>query len=78
MTCWVPTFLAASFPSRIQRRTVSGLRPTRRAASGTVNIVVYYNIDGDKTWRAGQDVPSHVRSDPGATEARLTLRPAWT
>lgn len=34
--CWVPTRSERSRPSRIQRRMVSGLRPTRRAASGTV------------------------------------------
>src|SRR5437867_1273196 len=42
MRCCVPTFLAGSLPDRIQRRTVSGFLPTRRAASGTVNIVVAY------------------------------------
>jgi uncharacterized protein (DUF849 family) len=31
-------------PERIQRRTVSGFLPTRRAASGTVIIVACYNI----------------------------------
>ena len=36
MKCCVPTFRAGSFPSRIQRRTVSGFLPVRRAASGTV------------------------------------------
>jgi hypothetical protein len=47
----VPTLRARSFPSRIQRLMVSGFRPARRAASGTVSIVVYYNIRSAKsTW----------------------------
>ncbi len=41
MTCWVPTLLARNRPSRIQRLIVSGLRPTLRAAWGTVSIVVH-------------------------------------
>ena len=42
--CWVPTRCARRRPERIRRRTVSGLRRTRRAASGTVTKVVtcYY------------------------------------
>ncbi len=46
MTCCVPILLARSLPERIQRRIVSGFRPVRRAASGTVIIVVeyYYNM----------------------------------
>jgi len=36
MTCWVPTLCARSRPDRIQRRTVSASRCSRRAASGTV------------------------------------------
>jgi hypothetical protein len=45
ITCCVPTLLARSLPDRIQRLIVSGSRPTRRAASGTVSTgVVYYNI----------------------------------
>lgn len=39
-TCRVPTLRAGSLPSRIHRRMVSGWRPARLAASGTVNIVV--------------------------------------
>lgn len=42
-TCWVPTRVERSRPERIQRRMVSGLRPVRRAASGTVSIVACYN-----------------------------------
>src|SRR5207302_9233017 len=42
--CWVPILVALSRPDLIQRRTVSGSRLVRRAASGTVNIVaLYYN-----------------------------------
>ena len=41
---WVPTLVERSLPSRIQRRTVSGLRPTRRAASGTVSIA-FWDVD---------------------------------
>jgi len=42
--CCVPIRVAFSRPERIQRRTVSGLRFVRRAASGTVSIVaIYYN-----------------------------------
>ncbi len=39
MRCWVPTRVALKRPDRIQRRTVSGSRLVRRAASGTVSIV---------------------------------------
>src|SRR5258706_10436721 len=54
ITCCVPTLRAMSFPSRIQRRTVSGLRPTRRAASGTVSmrallVVACYNTGDGAT-----------------------------
>lgn len=42
--CWVPILVALRRPDRIQRRTVSGSRLVRRAASGTVNTVAtYYN-----------------------------------
>jgi hypothetical protein len=42
--CCVPIRVALSLPERIQRRTVSGSRFVRRAASGTVSIVAtYYN-----------------------------------
>jgi len=42
--CCVPTLVDLRRPERIQRRTVSGSRLARRAASGTVSIVVtYYN-----------------------------------
>jgi hypothetical protein len=42
--CCVPMRVARSLPERIQRRTVSGSRLVRRAASGTVSIVAkYYN-----------------------------------
>ena len=42
--CCVPILVALSRPERIQRRTVSGSRFVRRAASGTVSTVVaYYN-----------------------------------
>ena len=42
--CCVPMRVALSLPERIQRRTVSGSRLVRRAASGTVSIVAtYYN-----------------------------------
>lgn len=44
MRCWVPILVAFKRPDLIQRRTVSGLRLVRRAASGTVSIVaLYYN-----------------------------------
>src|SRR5260370_11771629 len=44
MRCCVPMRVALSLPERIQRRTVSGSRLVRRAASGTVSIVAtYYN-----------------------------------
>lgn len=44
ITCCVPTLRALSLPERIQRRIVSGSRPARRAASGTVSTVArYYN-----------------------------------
>jgi hypothetical protein len=44
MTCWVPILVAFRRPDLIQRRTVSGSRLVRRAASGTVSIVArYYN-----------------------------------
>lgn len=39
----VPTRIDRRRPSRIQRRTVSGLRRSLRAASGTVSIVVVYD-----------------------------------
>jgi hypothetical protein len=40
----VPILVALRRPDLIQRRTVSGSRLVRRAASGTVSIVaVYYN-----------------------------------
>jgi hypothetical protein len=42
----VPTLLDGSLPLRIHRRTVSGSRPTRFAASGTVSIVVAYYYTG--------------------------------
>ena len=42
--CCVPILVAFKRPERIQRRTVSGSRLVRRAASGTVSIVAtYYN-----------------------------------
>ena len=42
--CWVPILVARSRPERIQRRTVSGSRLVRRAASGTVsNVASCYN-----------------------------------
>lgn len=45
ITCCVPTLRAARRPARIHRLIVSGLRPVRRAASGTVSTVVeYYNM----------------------------------
>src|SRR5487761_274567 len=45
--CWVPTLVAFRRPDLIQRRTVSGSRLVRRAASGTVIIVAtYYNKSG--------------------------------
>jgi hypothetical protein len=44
MKCWVPILVAFKRPDLIQRRTVSGLRLVRRAASGTVSVVaLYYN-----------------------------------
>jgi hypothetical protein len=44
MTCCVPILVAFRRPDLIQRRTVSGSRLVRRAASGTVSIVArYYN-----------------------------------
>lgn len=47
ITCCVPTLRARNLPDRIQRRIVSGSRPARRAASGTVSTgVVYYNTPG--------------------------------
>src|SRR5258708_4699908 len=44
MRCCVPTRVARKRPDLIQRRTVSGSRLVRRAASGTVSIVArhYY------------------------------------
>src|SRR5260370_24730840 len=42
MRCCVPTRVARKRPDLIQRRTVSGSRLVRRAASGTVSIVVRY------------------------------------
>lgn len=39
ITCCVPIFRALRRPDLIQRRTVSGSRWIRSAASGTVNIV---------------------------------------
>ena len=43
--CCVPIRRDRRRPERIQRRTVSGLQRARRAASGTVSmVVVYYNI----------------------------------
>jgi hypothetical protein len=44
----VPTRVALRRPDLIQRRTVSGSRLARRAASGTVNIVAGYYY---KSWR---------------------------
>jgi hypothetical protein len=42
--CWVPIRVALRRPDRIHRRTVSGSRLDRLAASGTVSIVaLYYN-----------------------------------
>src|SRR5690348_5179069 len=42
--CWVPILVARRRPDRTPRRTVSGWRLVRRAASGTVSTVVpYYN-----------------------------------
>jgi hypothetical protein len=42
--CWVPILVDRRRPDRIHRRTVSGSRFVRRAASGTVSIVArYYN-----------------------------------
>lgn len=44
MTCCVPTRRERKRPDLIQRRIVSGSRRVRRAASGTVNMLVaYYN-----------------------------------
>ena len=44
MRCCVPARRDGRRPDRIQRRTVSGLQRTRRAASGTVIMgVAYYN-----------------------------------
>lgn len=40
--CCRPTLRARILPARIQRRTVSGSRPTRLATSITVNIAAYY------------------------------------
>src|SRR6266851_4159262 len=42
MRCCVPTRVARKRPDLIQRRTVSGSRLVRRAASGTVSIVARY------------------------------------
>src|SRR6266511_60224 len=42
ITCCVPILRARSLPERIHRRIVSGFRPRRLAASGTVSIVVIY------------------------------------
>ena len=53
--CWLPILVARSRPDRIQRRTVSGSRLVRRAASGTVSIVVaYYNNLHDHTDHMGR------------------------
>ena len=40
--CCLPTLVARRRPERIHRLTVSGLRATRRAASGTVNMGCNY------------------------------------
>jgi len=53
--CCVPILVAFSRPERIQRRTVSGSRLVRRAASGTVSIVaIYYNSPRRSYRNAGQ------------------------
>ena len=44
MTCCVPTLRDGSFPALIHRRIVSGLRPTRRAASGTVSATALLSL----------------------------------
>ena len=77
--CCVPTFCDRRRPLRIQRRTVSGSRPTLRAASGTVSIVVYYymlsklSISFGVTHFGAMDMPSlpaeYRFRPPEATEA---------
>jgi hypothetical protein len=54
MRCWVPILVALSRPDLIQRRTVSGSRFVRRAASGTVNnVALYYNNSRPATFAVG-------------------------
>jgi hypothetical protein len=40
ITCWLPTFSEGSLPLQIQRLIVSGFRPARLAASGTVSFTL--------------------------------------
>jgi hypothetical protein len=66
MTCWVPILVAFKRPDLIQRRTVSGSRLVRRAASGTVNIVApYYNKSCNEVQHNTGNEPRHAaaRSD---------------
>jgi hypothetical protein len=74
--CCVPTRRERRRPERIHRRTVSGLQPTRRAASGTVSMfVAYYNIDdvGGSPRRAPSgSLPTpkrHTRSDHSPSQS---------
>jgi hypothetical protein len=55
--CCVPILVAFSRPERIQRRTVSGSRLVRRAASGTVSIVATYYNNGSQVYSNAGDKP---------------------
>jgi len=75
MTCWVPTRREWSRPERIHRRIVSGSRPTRRAASGTVSIVEYYNIvPSQRCGRGGSVCPTGSAAHRAATRGSRGAR----
>src|SRR5680860_471867 len=73
--CWVPTFSERRRPVRIQRRTVSALRPTRRAASGTVSIGTCYTISapGPSAPGAVSAIWSVAARAPAACGAKRTV-----
>ncbi len=79
MTCCVPTRRERKRPERIQRRMVSGSRRVRRAASGTVSIVVaYYNIGHRPgAWLPSRTPPPESGHAGAASRAEPTVpRPA--
>ena len=83
MRCCVPARRDRSRPDRIQRRTVSGLQRTRRAASGTVSIgVAYYNSSARRPWTAVRTGRSRStrgrRSIPGLGPDSSTGEPVDT